>query len=74
MTLGLTDGTNNMGLFQSDSSYRDLRAGTPSYGTEVGDTNLNSSGVNKTLGITTDPTKSGIIVEPDNNIKIIIKF
>jgi hypothetical protein len=60
MTLGLTDGTNTTGLFGASANgaltnYINL------YGTAVGTTasgyNLNP---NKSLGITTDPTKSGL--------------
>lgn len=33
-----------------------------------------STPVNGSLGITTDPTKSGMIVEPDADLVVCIKF
>lgn len=63
MTLGLTDGTNNYGLVHSDYSIHHNTEGTDNYGLEVGVHNsvLGIEPVNyDCLGITTDPTKSGI--------------
>jgi hypothetical protein len=63
MTLGLTDGTNNAALTQA--TY--LQTTTGSYGEPVGGTK--GAGViadGKILGITTDPTKSGIIADLKN--------
>lgn len=68
ITLGLTDGTTNTGMItvppQSNASYGgDLNQNTGAYGTSVGSrftsgtTGLNS----KSMGITTDPDKSGIV-------------
>lgn len=57
MTLGLTDGANNYGL-----SDQNLTGYKTNYGQSVGSAPGNSiipSG--KTIGITTDPTKSGIV-------------
>ena len=62
MALGLTDGTNNLGLrgglYVSTPIFN---ASTLIYGANVGtatDESISSNG--KTVGITTDPTKSGI--------------
>lgn len=59
-TLGLTDGTNNVGaFFHRDNAYL---GGFPSvYGTPTGSAASSSfSGSNKSLGLTTDPAKSGV--------------
>lgn len=72
MTLGLYDGTNNFGIY-TESNQIDISK--LSYGTNVGTTRqvaTVSSYINS--GITTDPTKSGIIVEPDIEIKLVIKY
>lgn len=62
MTLGLTDGTNLTGLFNNNGDNVTVKSAT--YGLNVGSTS-STSGLRetKTLGITTDPTKSGIIAD-----------
>ena len=62
MTLGLTDGTNNIGLMSPASgSASGLSVTIDAYGKSVGTSQSASSlDVRKTKGITTDPTKSGI--------------
>ncbi len=63
MTLGLTDGTTNYGLNTYNPQYGNSLIGrTVSYGTDTGD-NTNSGNIttaHKSLGVTTDPEKSGI--------------
>ena len=66
MTLGLTDGTENFGFVslgqQWSASYQKSQ-----YGSNVG-TSINTGEAfisNKTVGITTDPTKSGIVANLD---------
>ena len=56
-TLGLTNGTANAGLIANGG---DLLERTEAYGTNVGSTNAGSATFSSTVGITTDPTKSGI--------------
>lgn len=67
MTLGLTNGTNNFGIYASNGALQ-ANTGT-TYGSNVGSTR-DSSGTAadglKTLGITTDDTKSGIISDLAN--------
>lgn len=59
MTLGFTDGTNNAGLSANSESVGYL--GKQGYGTSVGTTQVTDSLASRiTVGITTDPTKSGI--------------
>ena len=74
MTLGLTDSTINYGLM----SENNIGAGVleTAYGINVGVAAVGATAVNKTLGITTDPTKSGVIstLTADENIKCIIKY
>ena len=62
MNLGLTDGTNNVGLQVGVAATNaGLGASVANYGGDVG-TGVVISGwsSNKTMGVTTDPTKSGI--------------
>ena len=62
-TLGLTDGDSNFGLY-SNSSYGNLAGVLNLYGTDVG-TPLSGQGggTNKSLGLTTDPSKSGVVAD-----------
>lgn len=62
MTLGLTDGAINGGLWNS-SQYA-LDVSTSSYGTSVGTASSNTGfSSSRDCGITTDPSKSGMIVD-----------
>lgn len=62
MTLGITDGTNNFGVNGRDVSASVLSGSTNTYGTNTG-TNGGGSYISslKSIGVTTDPEKSGII-------------
>lgn len=62
-TVGFTDGTNNYGLGDDSEGY--LKLFTGSYNTNVGSafTTGSSSNINKSVGLTTDSTKSGIVVD-----------
>lgn len=64
MTIGLTDGTNNLG-FQYDSAGTKLNT-SATYGTNVGTNAIVASGLTKTIGLTTDKTKSGMIADLSN--------
>lgn len=67
MTLGLTDGTKNGGLWFS-SAYA-LDASTTSYGTTVGTATINNPLTNsKDIGVTTDPSKSGMVVDKNSSL------
>ena len=64
ITLGLTNGTENAGLnAQNSSSYgKMLISGTGNYGEAVGSTHSGNQLANsKSVGLTTDDTKSGIV-------------
>ena len=69
MTLGLTDGTLNAGLYSSGSE-QNLRGQVAIYGSDVGSSAPSSGGTvltaSKTVGITTDATKSGIEADLSN--------
>ena len=67
MTLGLTNGTITGGLVYS--SARELAAGVTGYGTNVGTTSIAASNFTDgtTIGITTDPEKSGMIADLSND-------
>lgn len=64
--LGLTNGTINGGLFESSGSPYEITARTGAYGQIVGSNTGTGTILSKTLGVTTDSTKSGMIVERDN--------
>ena len=59
-TLGLTDGTTNFGV--TTYPYMSLATDTSVYGANIGTSTNNALGGQKSLGITTNPTKSGIIL------------
>lgn len=62
MTLGLTDGAINGGMWNSSQFALDVS--TSSYGTLVGTASQNAGfSSSKDVGITTDPSKSGMIVD-----------
>ena len=64
MTLGVTDGTNNAGLrIHNSQSDNYLQIGLNEFGESVG-TNLSGVGLytGKSVGLTEDPTKSGVEV------------
>lgn len=69
MTLGITDGTNNYGWMYSTPGGNQANSEKQAlYGTNVGSTS-SSTGFptsGKSLGITTDPTKSGIEASVEN--------
>lgn len=72
-TLGLTDGTTNVGMAINNSSAQPHGIFTnTNYGTAVGTT---SAGTNlysgKTMGITTDPEKSGLIAKTSNVVSLL---
>ena len=61
MALGLTDGTNNIGLFNQNINGWGIRANKTAYGTDVG-TGVGTvqDTTNNSIGVTTEPTKSGL--------------
>ena len=61
MTLGFTDGTNNYGLLPTNNNPNNYLFQVGVYGTTAGSSGNGSvASENKSLGVTTDPTKSGI--------------
>jgi hypothetical protein len=65
MTLGLTNGTDNAGLNASTNAT--LYSTGSAYGKDVGSIeNTSSTGIVYSMGVTTDPTKSGIIADTSN--------
>ena len=69
MTLGLTDGTNNYGLMETNDWGASIDKN--SYGTSIpstaGYTTTAANGAR--IGVTTDPTKSGIVAQTSDLIK-----
>lgn len=63
IALGLTDGSQNAGLLQNNYSFRHNVSAVAAYGASIGTTNNNEpfSASGKSIGITQDSTKSGII-------------
>ena len=80
MTLGLTDGTNNAGLTSFNVQYGQYEGvNKNAYGTNVGTTGMSGSAqlaLNTTQGITTDPTKSGMITDlsETTNIRVMVQL
>lgn len=73
MTLGLTGGRgDNRGLFESSSNV--LQASSGYYGLSAGSAASSGSGRDVTLGITTDPQKSGMVADLSDGICGIIKY
>ena len=71
MTLGITDGSINAGLIGSGTWQLGSNGGA--YGLPYGTNYTGSSALRNdiTVGVTTDPTKSGIIADLDNATNII---
>lgn len=68
ITLGLTDGSSTAGLCFVTTDPDHLNAIKTSYGSSIGNT-LGSGSISnagKTVGVTTDPTKSGLIADLSN--------
>ena len=68
IALGLTDGSQNAGLLQDSYSFRHNISTIPAYGTFIG-TSCQSEpfyASGKSIGITTDSTKSGIVANKSN--------
>ena len=77
IALGLTNGTTNYGLMkQLAGNIGILQGATGYFGVNVGDNvSVGATPTNgQALGITTDSSKSGIVVEPDTQLKLIIKY
>lgn len=76
MTLGLTDGTNTFGLGNTDISGSNAKGLTPNisaYGSNIGVREVGGGySTENALGITTDPTKSGIEVASSVEILVYI--
>ena len=71
ITIGLTDGTKNYGFAQA--TYLTTRDNF--YGSSVGAwTSGSPIADGKSTGLTTDSSKSGIIVESDSQLKLCIKY
>lgn len=79
LSLGLTNGTQN-GAMAMTSDYRMFKGYTDKYGSNVGSIPAGSSAnempVQRTVGVTTDPTKSGIIADISSGVSVdyIIKY
>lgn len=63
-TLGLTDGVNNFALSSSKSSGVQIAT---EYGSNVGTSSTLTNAGQVVLGIPTDPEKSGIVLQPNEN-------
>lgn len=78
ITLGLTNGINNYGLSKSTSSvltWAPLIANDKTYGTNVGNTqDARSENIAISFGITTDPTKSGVVADLSDGQIVVIKY
>lgn len=74
ISLGLTNGTTNYGLAGSNGAI--FGGITGAYGQNVGGSagGGNWSPTNTKYGVTTDASKSGIIVEKDTQLFYVIKY
>lgn len=63
LTLGITDGTTFYGLQVGSEDARNVSPRKDSYGLPVGSPYNTGSNIEKTIGLTTDSTKSGIVVD-----------
>lgn len=72
----MTDGVKNGGFYNSEANYGLSYADTDVYGSSVGSYSSVSTrfGSEKSVGITLDASKSGIICEADSNIVLVIKY
>ena len=67
LTLGFTNGTENVGIAGEFSDSSLMKAYPGLYNTNVGTTATGLTGpVNRSLGVTTDPEKSGIVADLTN--------
>ena len=75
ITLGLTNGTSYGGLgTKTFASNNFLEAYADKYGAAVSSSNASSGFSTGGLGVTTDPTKSGIVLETDEMAKTFIAY
>ncbi len=77
MTVGMTDGTNNFSLWNSNSAGAPIQGYVGLYGQPVGSTNPGAANqVNKGVGITTDPAKSGMITDlsETTNLRVMVQL
>ena len=75
MTLGLTDGTNNAGLYYAGNSVMTYRGGV--FGKRAGTSDSGSSpATSVSLGITKDPTNSGVIADlsETTNLRVMVQL
>lgn len=74
--IGLTDGTIFFGIAKSHpNGVRYINGELNLYGTIVGTTGIDdNTNSNKSIGLTTDSTKSGIESEINSNINYCIKY
>lgn len=68
LTLGLTDGTENFGLMNSINTTISTTGASYFYGKNVGTAyQAPQQGSDKSFGVTTDPTKSGIVAQQEQD-------
>jgi len=68
-TIGWTNGTQNFGTSTFYGTVGSMN--TNAYGTDVGNTSYVSANVNSaTIGLTTDSTKSGIVIDPNDSTSV----
>lgn len=63
MTMGLTDGTNNLGMQAGSGQSVYLSGRTASYGSNVGGIYGTATPSNKSIGLTKDGSKSGVVAD-----------
>lgn len=62
LALGMTDGTNNFAFYERGDNYQAVNGSKNLYGSNTGTTaTVAFPSFNKSFGVTTDPSKSGIV-------------
>ena len=79
ITLGVTDGTDNMGFqcvgYTPGYNVNPCQIRKSMYGTDVGTTTgFSEYGNSRTIGVTTDSSKSGIISDISSTVNYAIKY
>lgn len=72
LTLGFTNGVQNVGIALVASN--NVGGYVKVYGTPVGTSIGGDTVGNKSLGVTTDSSKSGIVVEADENLYYYVRY
>ena len=74
LSLGLTDGNNTYGFYQTRNTGTSTAAESYNRSLPSSGNNFTNVPYDSVIGITTDSSKSGIVVETDSQLKLCIKY